>query len=171
MGETTDTPKSFSKASTGSPKFGSIAYAYRHWLFSGFGVSERRFWRANQYNFRATFISLCAFQFTFNFYRMSLTFYIFLTISNTLFCCQNRFVSITFSSTSADTVHKPKRRPKNLSKCPPKSAAEASRSAWNKHRKRWRPKIKFLRPVLLGRFTVFEPKDVEMRPRLYIDKY
>ena len=61
--------------------------------------------------------------------------------------------------------------PKIGPKCLLKPTAEASLSTWKRHQKSVTEKDSFLRPVLFGRFGVFEAMDLEIGRRLYIDIY
>ena len=61
--------------------------------------------------------------------------------------------------------------PKIDPKCLLKPTAGASLSTWKGHQKSVTEKDSFLRPVLFGRFAVFEAMDLEMGPQLYIYIY
>ena len=160
-----------SKASKTTQNRCSIAYAYRHRLLVGFGLSKTSFWEANQLTVRPTVTCLCSFQLIFNFSRMSWAFCMFFMCGVTTFWHREHFISITFWATSPAGVSKTKRDLKTLSKWLPKPAAEASLSTWKGHQKPRPQKLNFLRLVLFGRFAVFEAMELEMGPRLYIDIY
>ena len=97
--------------------------------------------RKNLCNFHTTYTSLCTPRIVFDFRRMFLAFYMFLTIGNTVFLHKKLLISITFSFPRHPLSARPKNHlkisPNDLQNQPPRSTKAHETGVGNHAHQNW----------------------------------